>query len=163
MYVEALRQQLVAVAEAGGPESRAVVERIVPGMEAAIRLVLLEALSAAADRITAELAPGTVEIRLRGSDPEFVVTSPTFDAGEHVASATAATPTVVADDDERGTARLNLRLPEGLKTRIEDAARREGLSLNAWFVRTAASAVETPQGQARRTPGGGQRYTGWVR
>lgn len=163
IYVEALRQQLVAVADAGGPESRATIDRIVPGMEAAIRLVLLEALSAAADQITGELAPGTVEIRLRGSDPEFVVTSPTFDVADLPSSGGAATPSVAADEGDGGTSRLNLRLPEGLKTRIEEAARREGLSLNTWFVRTAAAAVDAPKGQARRAPSGGQSYTGWVR
>ena len=35
--------------------------------------MLLEALSAAADEITRELAPGSVEVRLRAGDPEFVV------------------------------------------------------------------------------------------
>ena len=58
MYVKALGDQLVVAADSGGPESRAVVERLAPGLDAAIRLVLLEALSAAADEITSELAPG---------------------------------------------------------------------------------------------------------
>ena len=63
-----------------------------------------------------------------------------------------------------GTSRLNLRLPEGLKAKIEEAARREGLSLNAWLVRAAAAAVEGTQAQmSRRSPGGSQTYTGWVR
>ena len=43
-YVSSLREQLVAGAESGGPESRAAVERLVPGLDAAVRLVLLEAL-----------------------------------------------------------------------------------------------------------------------
>jgi len=165
MYVEALRDQLVAAAEVGGPESRAAVERLAPGLEAAMRLVLLEALSGAADEITRELAPGTVEVRLRGSDPDFVVTIPTDDAGEAAASGGAAPPAVIPTaDDEGGTSRLNLRLPDGLKVRIEEAARREGLSLNAWLVRAAAVAVEGTQGRvARRSPAGGQKYTGWVR
>jgi HicB family len=163
-YVEALRGQLVAAADSGGPESRAAIERLVPGLEAAVRVVLLEALSAAADEITRELAPGSVEVRLRGSDPDFVVALPTFDAGDDARAASVDTPTVIpAGDDDRGTSRLNLRLPEGLKARIEEAARREGLSLNAWLVRTAAAAVEgTPAPTSRRSRTGGQRFTGWV-
>ena len=165
MHVETLRAQLIAVADSGGPESRAAVERLAPGLEAAMRLVLLEALSAAADEITRELAPGAVEVRLRGSDPEFVVRLPAYEAGGVATPASAASPTVVpTGDEERGTSRLNLRLPEGLKTRIEEAARREGLSLNAWLVRAAAAALEGTQARAsRRSPGGGQTYTGWVR
>ena len=79
-YVETLRDQLVVAADTGGPESRAAVERLVPGLEAATRLILLEALSSAADEITRELAPGAVEVRLRGSDPDFVVIRPTYEA-----------------------------------------------------------------------------------
>ncbi len=165
MYVETLREQLVAAADSGGPESRAAVERLAPGLEAAMRLALLEALSAAADEITRELAPGAVEVRLRGSDPDFVVTLPADEAGDAATSGGAASPTVItAGDDEGATARLNLRLPEGLKAKIEEAARREGLSLNTWLVRAAAAAVERTQAQiSRRSPGGSQRYTGWVR
>jgi HicB family len=165
MYVESLRDQMVAVADSGGSESRAAVERLAPGLEAAMRLVLLEALSAAADEITRELAPRAVEVRLRGSDPDFVVTQPGYESGDAATSGSAPSPTVVqAGDDEGGTSRLNLRLPEGLKARIEEAARREGLSLNAWLVRAAAAAVEgIPAPMPRRSRAGGQKYTGWVR
>jgi hypothetical protein len=164
-YVEAVRDQLVGAAESGGPETRAAVERLAPGLEAAIRLALLEALSGAADEITRELAPGAVEIRLRGSDPDFVVSLPAYDAGDATPSRRVASPTVVPPgDDEGGTSRLNLRLPEGLKAKIEEAARREGLSLNAWLVRAAAAALEgTQPARARRTAGGSQTFTGWVR
>lgn len=163
-YVESLREQLVAVADSGGPESGAAIERLAPGLGAAMRLVLLEALSGAADEITRELAPGAVDVRLRGSDPEFVVTLPFDEAGVAPSVAAASPLTVPAGDDEGGTSRLNLRLPDGLKTKIEEAARREGLSLNAWLVRTAAAAVDgTPAPMPRRSPAGSQKYTGWVR
>jgi len=57
-----------------------------------------------------------------------------------------------------------VRLPEHLKTRIEQAAGRSGLSINSWLVRAATAALE-PAGTAdsRRAGRGGQRYTGWVR
>jgi len=57
MYVESLREQLIAAAEMGGVESKAVVERLSAGLEAATRLVLLETLSAAADEITTQFGP----------------------------------------------------------------------------------------------------------
>jgi hypothetical protein len=165
MYVEALRDQLAAAADAGGPEARATADRLAAGLDAATRLVLLEALSAAADEITRELAPGAVEVRLRGSEPDFVVTVPAYEAGDTAPSAGTEAPTIIpTGDEEGGTSRLNLRLPDGLKARIEAAARREGLSLNAWLVRAAAAAVEGTQTQAsRRSPSGSEKYTGWVR
>jgi hypothetical protein len=172
MYVDSLRHQLAVAAEAGGDDARALAERLTAPLESAARLVLLEALSAAADEITRELAPGTVEIRLRGRDPDFVVTPP---PGEDLFDEVGVDPGLggpkspvglTTEDDDGGMSRLNLRLSDSLKTRIEEAARLEGLSLNAWLVRAAAAALRpdsaTSQSQPRG-PRGGQRYTGWVR
>ena len=53
-YVEALRQQLAVAAAAGGDEAQALAERLTAPLDAATRLVLLDALSAAAGR-----SPGT--------------------------------------------------------------------------------------------------------
>src|SRR6185312_6831407 len=72
-YVASLGRELLTAVESGGEEAGAVVERLTASMESAIRLALLEALSAAADEITRDLAPGSVQVRLRGRDPEFVV------------------------------------------------------------------------------------------
>src|SRR3954465_6800353 len=75
-YVDILRRELAVAAEAGGEEARALAERLTAPLESAVRLTLLDALSAAADEITRELAPGSAELRLRGGEPEFVVASP---------------------------------------------------------------------------------------
>jgi hypothetical protein len=82
--------------------------------------------------------------------------------GDTETRATPAPPTLDAAE-EGGIARLNLRLPESLKVKVEEAARREGLSLNTWLVRAAAAAVEGTQGSTIRRSGGSERYTGWVR
>ena len=79
LYVENLTRQLAVEAEAGGDEARALAERLVAPLESAIRLTVQDALAAAAEEITTELAPGSVELRLRGRDPEFVVTLPPAD------------------------------------------------------------------------------------
>ena len=75
-YVNAVTEELAVAAEAGGPEARALAERLATPRESAIRLTLLDALSAAAAEITRDLAPGSVDLRLRGREPSFVVTSP---------------------------------------------------------------------------------------
>src|SRR5688500_9928999 len=75
-YVDDLRHQVLAATELGGDDIRALAERLMAPVEAATRLVLLDVLSDAADEITGELAPGSVEVRLRQGDPEFVVTAP---------------------------------------------------------------------------------------
>jgi hypothetical protein len=169
-YVNDLQHQLEVAAEAGGDEARALAERLAAPLESATRLVLLEALSVAASEITRDLAPGSVDVRLRGRDPEFVVTpTPVSPAFENVADNTSATAlsssqTAPGDVEESGTSRTTLRLPEHVKVRIEEAAAREGLSVNAWLVRTVGAALEPKnRSPSERAAQGGERYTGWVR
>jgi hypothetical protein len=160
-YVESLRRELAVAAEAGGEESRALAERLTAPLESAQRLTLLNALSAAADEITRELAPGSVELRLRGGEPEFAVTPVTED--EPAEPAADAPP---PDTDAGATARINLRLPEQLKAGVEHAAARERLSVNAWLVRVVAAALaQDDRGRSARRRGGriGEAYTGWAR
>jgi hypothetical protein len=167
-YVDALRRELAVAAEAGGEDARAMAERLAAPLESAVRLALLDALSAAADEITRDLAPGSVDLRLRGREPSFVVTPPPTDHPfeEPGTSAGSVPPPASSDGDEGAMSRINFRLSEHLKGRIEQAAGQAALSVNAWLVRAAAAALESddPSHRAdRRAPRGGQRYTGWVR
>jgi hypothetical protein len=167
-YVETLRRELAVAAEAGGDEARELAERLTAPLESATRLTMLHVLSAAMDEITRELAPGSVDVRLRGLDPDFVVTPPPADDGASVGPAAPAEPPraqAPADGDEGGTARVNLRLPAHLKARAEEAAAREGLSVNAWLVRAVSAAIDggTRPRTSEKTQSLGQSFTGWVR
>jgi hypothetical protein len=153
-YVDAVRHELNVAAAAGGPDAQVLADRLTAPLESAIRLALLEALSEAAEQITRELAPGSVEVRLRGRDPEFTV---------DVGLAEPAEPPVFAPsdiEDDRGTWRVTLRLPEQLRPRVDAAARGEGLSVNAWLVRAVTAAL----GGARPQRGeSNKHFSGWVR
>ena len=154
-YVENLRRRLAVAAEPGGEDARALAERLAGALESATRLALLDALSAAADEITRDLAPGAVELRLRSGEPEFVVTSPP-------AEDEFEPPSPPLEADEGGTSRITLRLPEQLKPRVDDAAAEAGISVNAWLVRAVAAALAS-DGQGRRRADGPRGFTGWVR
>jgi hypothetical protein len=171
-YVDKLGDQLAVAASAGGEEALSLAQRLTAALESAVRLTLLDALSAAAAEITSELAPGSVELRLRGSDPEFVVTVPPAEvAAEQTDSDELtggwATSAATSTTGEGGITRINLRLPEQLKSQVEQSADREGLSINAWLVRSVAASVDRGQPGAQRkqrtTARSGQRYTGWGR
>jgi HicB family len=169
-YVEDIHRQLEIAAEAGGDEARALAERLIAPLDAAIRLALQDALAAAAEEITVELAPGSVELRLRGRDPELVVTPPPADpSAEDPAEGDDAMPRAwpaAIEGDEGSMSRINLRMPEHLKARIEAAAAKEGLSVNAWLVRAAAAGLERSdeaRRRERRAPHGAQGYRGWAR
>lgn len=171
-YVDDLRRRLETTAEAAGEEARQLVQRLTAPLDAAVRLVLLDALSAAVGEISAELAPGSVDLRLRGGDPQFVVEAavwaepaPTGAAGS-VGSVPAGLPGPTVDGEDGATTRTTLRLPDHLKAQVEVAAARAGLSVNAWLVRAVVDALE-PQSEppaARGRPGrpGATRVTGWV-
>jgi hypothetical protein len=173
-YVDLLQRELAVAAEAGGDEARALADRLTAPLESAIRLALLEALSDAAAEITRDLAPGSVHLRLRGRDPDFVVSSaPTGQVLEDAAPVVFAAPpddTAAPGGDKGGSSRINLRLPDDLKARVEEAAGRERLSVNGWLVRAAAAALESgpgpghgPGDAGHRGSSGGQRFTGWAR
>jgi hypothetical protein len=163
-YVETLRRELALAAGAGGEDARALVDRLTASLESAVRLMLLDALSAAADEITRELAPGAVELRLRAGEPDFVVTPAPAD--EPDAPDLDAQPLLAPPEgDEGATARINLRLPEQLKLGVEQAASRERLSVNAWLVRLAAAATARDDADRRSSRRGGRvgdAYKGWV-
>ena len=164
-YVTGIREELALAADAGGPEARAVAEQITAPLESAVRLALLDALSAAADEITRDLAPGSVHLRLQGREPSFVVTLPSAEApAEPEPAATPPAAPAGPEGEDSATARINFRLAESLKARIETAAEQAGLSVNGWLTRAAAATLDTASpAAARRAPRGGQHYTGWVR
>lgn len=165
-HVEALQRQLLSAAAAGGPETEEIAGRLAAALDAAARLAILDALTDAAGEISRDLAPGSVDVRLRGRDVEFAVTSPTVIDAASV-DRTAPTPTAPqppapdADDaDDGSTSRTTLRLPDALKLRAEAAAANEGLSLNTWLVRAIGAALEPkPEQNVARS----SQYSGWVR
>jgi hypothetical protein len=174
-YVDDIARQMAVTAAAGGPEAESLAERLVLPLRSAVRLALLDSLSAAADELTLELAPGSVELRLRGGEPSFVIegvaaTPPAAELVPAPAQAPADAPT--AEPDDGASARINLRMPDSLKARVEAAALREGRSVNAWLVRAATAALEHPAplppsapsapfppAASRRAP---RRVTGWA-
>jgi hypothetical protein len=150
-YVDNLGREFATIVEAGGDDARPLVERLTGSQESAIRLTLLDALSSAADEITRDLPPGSVELRFRGRDPSFVVTPPPPDqpfedaierGPETAYSSTASSEGGPPNLEDGVTARINFRLPEQLKVAIEEAAGKEGHSANAWLVRAASAALQ---------------------
>jgi predicted HicB family RNase H-like nuclease len=155
-YVEEVGRQLAVAAEAGGEEARQLAERLAGSLDSIVRLTLLEALGEAAAEITRDLVPGSVDVRLRGREPEFVV-----NVAQHGATDEPSEPASYGDD--AAMTRINLRLPDQLKAKIEAAAEREGVSTNACLGRGASAAVERREPGAGRVSGGGQNVRGWVR
>lgn len=161
-YAESLRRELTSITRFAGEDITRAAEMISETLDSSIRLALLDVLSVAAEEITAGLDGATIDVRLTGTQPEFVVTV------THGPDDTSAEPGEPGDD--AGSARVTLRLAESLKTRVEAAAMGAGMSVNAWLVRAISRALEpTPGGpRPRSSPppgrkGPGKRYTGFAR
>ena len=157
-YVNDLQRQLLESAENGTDDTRAVAERLVAGLDSAARLVLLDVLSAAAGEITRDLAPGSVDLRLRGREIEFVVSQASTESDSD------DEPTTSVDFDDVSTSRTTLRLPDALKAKVDEAAIADGLSVNTWLVRAVAAALQPKQRRsAQRTLRTGDSFAGWAR
>lgn len=148
-YLETLRADLAAAAAPGGPETTRAAELLGYSLESSARLALLEALSDAAAEITTRLSDASVEVRLRGREADLVVTQVAPEGPVSPAPEAHPAPPIEGGD----LARLTLRMPETLKTHIEQVAAAEGISVNAWLVRAVTAAVRFPAGPPPARPG----------
>jgi len=157
-YVTDLQRHLVDAAENGNDDTRAAAERLAASLDSTTRVVLLDVLAAAAAEITRDLAPGSVDVRLRGRDVDFVVTQAATD-GE-----ADALPEPSVGLNDAATQRTTIRMPDALKTRVDDAAAADGLSVNTWLVRAIADALQPKARRStQRTLRTGDSFTGWAR
>lgn len=135
-HVEAIQQELASAAARGDEELAEVARRMGEALGATLHLHLLDLLGEAALEIGGQLDSGRVEVRLAGREPELVVVVDELPEADHVVG-------------EELSGRITLRLPESLKTAVEAAAAREGISTNAWLVRTIARSLD--RGSSRRS------------
>ena len=145
-YVQALREDLARVAAVGDESTARAAELLAVALESSFGRRLQEALAEAALELSGQLEEGRVEVRVAGGDPELVYVN-------------EAMPVPAEATDEASTARITLRLPESLKSRLEAAAAASGLSLNTWLVQALARAVEprpSSGGHRRRLTGYGR-------
>ena len=137
-YVDTLRRDLVAAAEAGSDELKQAAERLAYALDPSARLALMEAISHAAAEITAELPEGSVDVRLVGRELDFVVEI----APPSAMPAPPPPPAPpVLEEEDGDLARITLRIPEAVKARAEEKAAAAGQSLNTWMVGLVRSAT----------------------
>jgi HicB family len=159
-YLGKLREELVSLTRFAGEDVARTAGLLAEALESSVRLTLLDVLSAAAEEITGRLGDAVVEVRLADGEPTFVVMHAPPEPEQDEPG-----PASAAEADEAGTARVTLRLPDTLKSNIEAAAAREGVSVNTWLVRAASRALR-PAPASRKSSGRwmpGQRVTGYAR
>ncbi len=140
LVVDGLRSDVASVGELGDDTVAEVAERIADLLGRSLPARILEILSDVAAEISAELPEGRVEVRVAGDD---IGLSYVEDAR-------------IAGGDTEGdlSARITLRLSEGLKARVEEGAARDAVSVNTFIVRTlergsSANRYRTSHGKNR--------------
>ena len=121
-HIQAIREDLARIAAVGDESTARAAELLSLALESSLSRRLIEALREAALELSSQLDDGRVEVRFAGSDPELVYVR---EESEELA---------VTSPDETLSARITLRLPDALKQRVEEAASREGVSVNTWIV-----------------------------
>jgi hypothetical protein len=167
-YVRQVHEQLTATAALGDERTQQIAGTLTSAAAPAVRLAILAALSEAADEITAALldSPGTpvVSVRLDGDNVRVDVAS------------SEPEPSAARADDGDASARISLRLSESLKSDVEEAAGRDGVSVNTWLVRAANNALspvwggfggqggrgQGGRGQGNRRNSSPHHVTGWI-
>lgn len=155
-YIASLREDLATAASAGDENTRRTAEVLAAALEPAARLAIMNALSDLAAEVTAAQEDHVVDVRLSGRDVQVVVTP---HATRHNDPRGEEVPPV--DDTTGGDmSRMTLRLFEQLKSKAEQAAAAQGVSLNTFVQQAVQGALHSKhKGFGGGKEWGGQR--GW--
>ena len=143
LVVDGLRSDVVAVGELGDELVGQVAERIADVLGRSVPGRVLDLLSDAAAELTATLSDGRVDVRVAGDDVDL-----TYVEDE---------PGPTGEDDEQ-SARISLRLGEGLKSRLEAGAAAEGVSVNTFIVHMLERGMSNGRNRSHRA---GNRLHGY--
>jgi predicted HicB family RNase H-like nuclease len=147
-HIHAIQEDLAQAAALAGDEATVDAgRRLTQALGSSLHLRLLDVVSEAALALS-DSVPGRIEVRLAGRDPELV----------YVEEEEAEPEPTPSGADDSFSARITLRLPEGLKAQIEVAANVEGASVNTWIVRALQRGLE-PRTRSVRT---GRRLSGYA-
>ena len=154
-YLTRIATDLDRVTSLADESTRETSRRLAAALEPGLRLAMTELLADSAAELSARLGGTVIAVQMDGQQPGFLVTE--TQPAEPVAP---PEPTLVLDETDDGTARVTVRLPDGLKRRAETLAAQAQQSLNTWIVQAVRRATEPDQTRHSRTTG--RRLTGWA-
>lgn len=128
------------IALAGGdPEVEAAANALMGALRPALQQAAFTLAEQAALEVNAQLTDQRVDVVLAEGEPVLKVTEDT------------STPT--ASSDQNLSARITVRIPESIKTLVEDAADGSGASVNQFVVDALSRKVSQKQGRRRTQRG----------
>lgn len=140
-YINQLREDLSSAASAGDDQTRQTAAVLSAAVEPAARLAIMNALSDLSAEVTTQLDGPVVELRLDGRDVRVVVSgSPAPQEQDPVADDEEPPPPPPAGEGG-DISRITLRLLDEIKTKAEQAASTQGVSLNTWVAQAVQGAL----------------------
>lgn len=141
-----VQEQLAASAAVGDDSTQRAAQLLSISLEPALRLALQDAITQVAAEVSADLAPGRVDLALIGGELEVRVVPPAPASAQVPPPAPEAPPAPPAPaaegDPDSPASRVTFRPPQQLKSRLERAAADEALSLNTYLVRALTAHLD---------------------
>ncbi|HOQ53545.1 MAG TPA: toxin-antitoxin system HicB family antitoxin [Micropruina sp.] len=153
-YLNRIAADLDRVTALADQPTRETSRRLAAALEPGLRLAMTELLADAAAELSARLGGTVIAVHMDGQQPDLQITE--AQPAEPVAP---PAPTQVPDETDDGTARITVRLPDGLKRRAEALAGQAQQSLNTWIVQAVRRATEPTKPTNTHI---GRRLTGWA-
>ncbi|WP_072687629.1 toxin-antitoxin system HicB family antitoxin [Rhodococcus marinonascens] len=146
-YVSRLRDDLNSAAALGDEQTRATATALAAAVEPATRLILLSVLTEFAGEVSTELGNRTVALRSDGTEVAVEVhrtcANPKANPeGGGERNATAEDIGAAIDDATGDISRVTLRLMDQIKSKAEEAASQNGVSLNSWVSQAVKGALD---------------------
>lgn len=166
-YLNRIAGDLDRVTALADEQTRDVSRRLVVALEPGLRLAMTELLADASAELSSRLGGNVITVRVDGQEPILQVSETT--PPEPVGPPAPPAPPTAPDEAEDGTARVTVRLPEGLKRRAEDLAQQARRSLNTWIVDAVRVATEpetysysSSNSRSSSSSNSARRLTGWA-
>lgn len=164
-----VQEQLAASAALGDDATQRAAQLLTVSLEPALRLALQDVVAQVAAEVSAGIAPGRVELGLRGGEVDVHVVPPSAPAQPEASFAPRPpappippAPSEGEEPADASAARVTFRPPHALKARLEQAAAEESLSLNAYLVRVLRTHLDSAgRSGSPSSPFGSGRTSGW--
>ncbi|PTR26608.1 hypothetical protein C8K36_105180 [Rhodococcus sp. OK519] len=150
-YTARLRDDLTAAAALGDEQTQRIAQALAAAMERSAQLMLVSALSDLAREASEEMGDRTLHVRFDGTDVkvESARRRPDRDSANAERPSDPSDAFRTLEDMTGDISRVTLRLVDQIKSRAEEAAVQDGMSLNSWVSQAVQGALRDQMRRSR--------------
>lgn len=150
-YTARLRDDLTAAAALGDEHTQRIAQALAAAMERSAQLMLVSALSDLAREASEEMGDRTLHVRFDGTEAtvESARRRPDSGPGDSGRPSDPTDAFRTLEDMTGDISRVTLRLVDQIKSRAEEAALQDGMSLNSWVSQAVQGALRDQMRRSR--------------